>query len=266
MDNPGAFMEQHMAEDLSTLGVDWGDNDSMTQVTAENSAAILDSQLDEEAKYYEKNAYVVDGFRCPNDYIKILTPMEFEEMVNLFVKFDANRSGTIDKHETKKILHFLGLDFSLEKAEELLKIVDQDGSGEIDFEEFCTFVVLIKKGDDRLKDFGSLLEKINSTPLGELERQAQYRGLKVEFEIVEEREATLLNPTLYVAEVHLTGIWHKVDKGEIKTEYMVRKFQGMGQGTREAKYAAATAALLNLGESMPGMIYIVYYHYIGKFS
>jgi Ca2+-binding EF-hand superfamily protein len=35
--------------------------------------------------------------------------MEFEEMVNLFITFDANKSGTIDRHEAKKILSHLGI-------------------------------------------------------------------------------------------------------------------------------------------------------------
>ncbi len=127
--------------------------------------------------------------------------MEFEEMVSLFTKFDSNKSGTIDKHETKKILNFLGMDSSLERAEELLNIVDADKSGEIDFDEFCKFIVMIKRGDERLSSFGSLLEKINSTPLGELERQCKNRDLKIKFIIVEERPASLTNPTLYVVEV-----------------------------------------------------------------
>lgn len=110
-------------EDMSTLGMDM--DDSATQMT-NPSAVILDSHLEEQAQYFEKNALVVDGFRCPNEYLNVITPMEFEEMVNLFTTFDTNNSGTIDKHETKKILHFLGLDFSMDKAEELLRIVSDD--------------------------------------------------------------------------------------------------------------------------------------------
>lgn len=73
------------------------------------------------------------------------------------------------------------------------------------------------------------------------------------FEVVETREATLFNPTLYVVEVTLSGMWHKIEGGEILSEFGVRKFQGMGNNTREAKYAAATAALVKLGDSMPGI-------------
>jgi ankyrin repeat protein len=241
-------------EDVSTLGVEWGESESLTQGTAEQSA-LLEAQADEEEKYFEKNALVVDGYRCPNEYIHVITPMEFEEMVNLFTKFDTNKNGTIDVHEAKKILHYLELDFSIEKAEELMKLIDTDGSGEIDFAEFCKFIVLMKRGDERVKGFSHLLDKINSTPLGELERQAKFRELKIEFEVIEEREATIYNPTIFVVELRLSGIWYKFEDGEIKSEYGIRKFQGMANTTREAKYAAATTAIVNLGDAMPGLRY-----------
>lgn len=209
----------------------------------------------DQAKYAQDNALIVEGYQCPPEYMTSLTPMEFEEIVNLFIKFDSNKSGTIDRHETKQILHFLGMDFSLNKAEELLNIVDKDGSGEIDFREFCGFIVMIKRGDERLPGFNSLLEKLNSTPLGELERQARYRNLKIAFRVVDIRQASLTNPLLYVIELELSGEWHKLVNGEVKTEYGIRKYQGMGSSIRESKYAAATAAIVNLGDSMPGVKY-----------
>jgi len=70
--------------------------------------------------------------------------MEFEEMVTLFKTYDVNGNGTIDKHEARKILFSLGMDSSLERADELIKLVDADGSGEIDFPEYCRFIILVK--------------------------------------------------------------------------------------------------------------------------
>lgn len=261
-------------EDLSTIGGDW-DNDSSQQQSsvltfgegnnnAKDSLAgsSLMGDLDEDdiaadrEEYFKNNALVIDGFQCPNEFLTIITPMEFEEIVTLFLKFDTNKSGTIDKHETKKILNFLGFDHSLEKAEELLKIIDTDGSGEIDFNEFCQFFVMIKRGDERLSKYSGFMDKLHSTPLGELERQAKYRDLRINFRIVEIREASLTNPTLYVVEVDLAGYWHSVQNGEISSSYGVRKFQGMGNNVREAKYAAANAALVNMGSAMPGIKFL----------
>jgi hypothetical protein len=195
-------------DDMSTIGGDWeNETKGGSSVAKGENDSVMQGDIDEDdieadlAKYYKENELIVDGFKCPDEFLKLITPMEFEEMVALFTRFDSNKSGTIDKHETKKILHFLGMDSSLERAEELLDIVDADKSGEIDFDEFCKFIVMIKRGDERLTKFGSMLDKLNSTPLGELERQAKNRDLKIRFVIVEERPASLMNPTLYVVEV-----------------------------------------------------------------
>lgn len=85
--------------------------------------------------------------------------MEFEEMVILFNEYDIDRSDTIDKHEIRKILAAMGMEASLKEAEELLAIIDEDGSGEISFDEFCGFIIMIKKGDTRVGNFGGLLGK-----------------------------------------------------------------------------------------------------------
>ena len=106
----------------------------------------------------------VEGFLCPKHLVPKLTPMEFEEMVHLFKTYDANDSGDIDKHEARKILLAMDMEATLEKAEELMALVDQDGSGEIEFDEFCEFIVLIKDGDERFRKFDSILENVSQTP------------------------------------------------------------------------------------------------------
>ena len=173
-------------------------------------------------------------------------------MVNLFTKFDVDHSNTIDKHEVKKILLYLGMEASMEMAKDLLDVVDVDKSGEIDFDEFCNFIVLLKRGDPRLKGISSMLTVLNATPLGELERQATSRNLKISFAIMEKREATLTNPTTWIVEVRLTGVYHTLVDGEVEAKPGIRRFQGMGVTTKEAKYNAAANAIVNLGESMPG--------------
>jgi hypothetical protein len=137
----------------------------------------------DQARYYAEHAMVVDGFKCPDDFIGKLSPMEFEEMVGLFQTFDADKSGTIDIHEAKKVLHFLGLDSDMAKAEQLMNAVDADHSGEIDFEEFCSFIVMVKRGDERVAAFSSIIEKIGESPLFELERQVKTRDLIIKFKV-----------------------------------------------------------------------------------
>jgi len=51
--------------------------------------------------------------------------------MNLFFTYDANENGTIDRHEARKILQSMDLEATLEKAEELLAMVDANSSREI---------------------------------------------------------------------------------------------------------------------------------------
>lgn len=93
------------------------------------------------------------------------------------------------------------MDSSLEQAEELLNIVDTDQSGEIDFDEFCTFIIMLKRGDERMTKYQQLLTNIRNTPLGNLEHQCELRELKMQFVTIEEREPTAMHPALFVVEV-----------------------------------------------------------------
>ena len=219
-------MQSLLEGDISTIGgVDWDENETETvdqtasianeekTITSSvkksigNSDMLLMGEIGEEEIEKDKNSYfsanqlIVDGFKCPNEFLEILTPMEFEEMVNLFVNFDSNRSGTIDKHEAKKILQFLGMHATLEKAENLLNLVDVNNTGEIGFDDFCKFIVLIKRGDDRFIQFSTMLSKIGESPMFELERQVKSRNLRIHFQVVEERKATVLLPPTFVVEV-----------------------------------------------------------------
>jgi hypothetical protein len=102
-------------------------------------------------------------------------------MVPMFVKYDANGNGTIDSFECRKLLSDLNIEATAEKVDSVLAMIDKDNSGEISFDEFCHFVHHLKLGDEHLSEFAKLLEKVQLTPLGELERQATLRKLKLTF-------------------------------------------------------------------------------------
>lgn len=53
-----------------------------------------------------------------------------------FAAFDKDSSGTIDAHELKGLLKVMGIYADPLETEELLKQMDTDGNGVIDFEEF----------------------------------------------------------------------------------------------------------------------------------
>ena len=211
---------------------------------------------EEEVVDDEREGMMVDGFACPKHLLTKITPMEFEEMVHLFQTYDANGSGDIDKHEARKILLAMDLEATLEKAEEFIGLVDKDGSGEIEFDEFCEFIHLVKDGDERFKAFDNVLDHVSDTPLGILEKNATTQGFELRFQTIETRDATATNPPITVCELNMTGIWWERDeKGKAVGTQMTRKFQGLGVNHREAKYQAASAANVKLRQMMPGVQY-----------
>ena len=85
------------------------------------------------------------GYSCPAEYINDYTPMEFEELVEMFEKYDVDGSQSLDGFEIQKLLHEMDMDFSLDAAVQFLKDVDEDGSGILEFKEFATFVAKVSK-------------------------------------------------------------------------------------------------------------------------
>ena len=59
----------------------------------------------------------------------------------VFDTFDADRNGSIDKNEIKKVCEALGLDANESDISDLIKQADADGNGKIEFEEFKNAVL-----------------------------------------------------------------------------------------------------------------------------
>lgn len=59
---------------------------------------------------------------------------EFREIFNLV---DVDKGGSISKAELKQLMNTLGLRPSQEELNTMVDEIDADGSGEIDFDEFC---------------------------------------------------------------------------------------------------------------------------------
>ena len=79
-------------DDVSSLGE--GEADVELPQTMIEAVADIEEERKRVSQEYEM---VVNGFKCPDEYINVLTPMEFEELVKMFMEFDVDGSKTIDK-------------------------------------------------------------------------------------------------------------------------------------------------------------------------
>eukprot|EP00613_Pedinella_sp_CCMP2098_P023240 CAMPEP_0171694998 /NCGR_PEP_ID=MMETSP0991-20121206/7525_1 /TAXON_ID=483369 /ORGANISM="non described non described, Strain CCMP2098" /LENGTH=171 /DNA_ID=CAMNT_0012283639 /DNA_START=64 /DNA_END=575 /DNA_ORIENTATION=+ len=154
-----------------------------------------------------------EGYTCPIPLVNDFTPDQFAEMVTTFKRYDADGSQTMGLDEMAKLLEDLDMGHAMEKAAELMALIDADESGELDFSEFCDFFSRLTRGDTALRGFNALAEALNETPVTILEVQAQRRKLLVDFRVVEERTATSMHAAHFVVECTLTGIWYDRDKG-----------------------------------------------------
>ena len=193
-----------------------------------------------------------NGFVCPQKYVNDFTPSQYEEMVEMFNTYDVDQSKTIDAMEIRKLLCDLDMGHQMEEATKLMAELDTDGSGEMDWDEFCEFFSRIVRGDSTLRGFAKLTEQLNETPVSMLAEQAKKRDMEVDFKLLEERVATSMHAAHYVLEVTITGTWYGMDANGKPSKYIgPKRFQGIGKTTRDAKFKAANNALTKLQNQMP---------------
>ena len=72
----------------------------------------------------------------------------------------------------------------------MIRDVDFDQSGEIEFSEFLHMLAKFKKGDSKFGAFGKLVARMNATPLAALNGEARKRHLLLSYKLREVREAT----------------------------------------------------------------------------
>eukprot|EP01038_Epipyxis_sp_PR26KG_P009991 gene9991-13443_t len=72
-----------------------------------------------------------------------LTQEEIAEFREIFNLVDKDGGGTITKVELAELMETLGIDASPEEIDQMISEIDQDGNGDIDFEEFV--IVMSRK-------------------------------------------------------------------------------------------------------------------------
>lgn len=86
-----------------------------------------------------------EKYEVPYMYRKNFNPEQISEMLNCFKNYDKDKSGTIDAKEFKDALISMGhRDITDEKAAELLKGIDKNNDGVIEWLEFLDMMQVVK--------------------------------------------------------------------------------------------------------------------------
>ena len=65
-----------------------------------------------------------------------LSPEQEDQIKQAWQLFDDDNSGVIDSSELRSVMHKLGLKPSQEELDEIIRDIDKDGDGTIDYSEF----------------------------------------------------------------------------------------------------------------------------------
>ena len=95
-------------------------------------------QYNEEVERKEENARLVDG----------LTEMQKAEFHEAFSLFDKDGGGDITVAELSDVMKSVGQNPTQIELDEIIKMVDEDGSGTIDFDEFLILMARKLKESD----------------------------------------------------------------------------------------------------------------------
>ena len=103
----------------------------------------------------EADVGAAEKYEVPYMYRKYFTPEQITELMNAFKNYDTDKSGNIDGKEFKNALKSMGHDdVTDEQTQELLKRVDKNTDGVIDWLEFLDMMQFVKKNG---QNFGEAL-------------------------------------------------------------------------------------------------------------
>ena len=92
------------------------------------------------------------NFELAEEHMNMLDPLErriYEEMTQekkdeykeIFAIFDSDGSGSIQHEEIADVMRTLGQNPTDEEVDEMVKKIDVDGNGEVEFEEFLILMI-----------------------------------------------------------------------------------------------------------------------------
>ncbi|XP_063714045.1 neo-calmodulin-like [Symsagittifera roscoffensis] len=95
-----------------------------------------------------------------------LSEEEVSEYQTAFSLFDEDGDGTITTKELGTIMRQLGMNPSEAELQEMVDEVDEDGNGEIDFDEFLSMMMKKMKETDHEEDYRQTFHKFADVHTG----------------------------------------------------------------------------------------------------
>lgn len=108
------------------------------------------------------------------------TEQEVLEFRDAFAMFDTDGGGTIETHELKQVMTELGDEPTDEEIQEMILMVDENGDGAIDFDEFITLMRLRmgESGDDNEKKLRDVFNIFDADGSGGIDRDEMRQLMK----------------------------------------------------------------------------------------
>ncbi|XP_063711691.1 calmodulin-A-like [Symsagittifera roscoffensis] len=101
---------------------------------------------------------MVEFAEIDEEFRKVFSHEELEEFWKEFVMFDKNGNGRIDAEELGLVMEEMGMRLSKEQVEDILRIADVDGNGEMDFNEFLHAMKGFHKPKTDIIDVNKIME------------------------------------------------------------------------------------------------------------
>ena len=104
----------------------------------------------------------------PGDIKALFTRNEYNRLLAVFSKADKNRDGVLNHDETKALFQELdNFQVEADQIENILHGMDQDGDGQVSFEEFLLMVAAVAyKLDAKLSSIFNAYVHYNATSNG----------------------------------------------------------------------------------------------------
>ena len=92
-----------------------------------------------------KALHALENPPAPTTAAQRLAPERRAEMRAAFAMFDADGGGAVSQAEIAAVFEMLGVTLGPGELDVLIAAVDEDGSGEVDFDEFCQLMEVVQQ-------------------------------------------------------------------------------------------------------------------------